>query len=41
MELTGRSKDYEAMGDFLGGKAQTIKDRLDVENKYYETLLAQ
>ena len=38
MEILGKQKDYAAMGDFLGGKADTIKDRLDVAKEYYDML---
>jgi hypothetical protein len=41
LELTGRSKDYDAMGDFLSGKASVTKDRLDVASSYYEALLEE
>ena len=26
MEILGKQKDYNAMGDFLGGKAETVRD---------------
>jgi hypothetical protein len=39
MDILGKSKDYEAMGNFLGGKADTIKDRLDSASAYYDVLL--
>lgn len=38
MEILGKQKDYDAMGNFLGGKAGTIRDRLDVAKEYYEML---
>lgn len=38
MEILGKQKDYDAMGNFLGGKADTIRDRLDVAKEYYEML---
>ena len=38
MEILGKQKDYDAMGNFLGGKADTIKDRLDVAKEYYNML---
>jgi hypothetical protein len=38
MNLLGRQKDYDAIGNFLGGKADTIRDRLDVAKEYYEML---
>ena len=41
MDILGKTKDYEAMGNFLGGKADTIKDRLDVAQSYYTVLLEQ
>ena len=41
MDLLGKNKDYEAMGDFLGGKADTLRDRLDVAKEYYDVLLRQ
>ena len=36
--IIGKSKDYEAMGNFLQGQADTIRDRLDVAKEYYKTL---
>lgn len=39
--ILGKSKDYEAMGDFLQGQADTIKDRLSVAQSYYDVLLQQ
>jgi hypothetical protein len=39
MNLLGRQKDYDAIGNFLGGKAETVRDRLDVAKEYYNTLL--
>ena len=41
MDILGKSKDYDAIGNFLGGKADTIKDRLDVAEDYYDMLLKQ
>jgi hypothetical protein len=41
MDILGKTKDYEAMGNFLGGKADTIRDRLDVAKEYYDVLLRQ
>lgn len=41
MDLLGKTKDYDGMGDFLEGKAQTIRDRLDVSQANYEILLRQ
>ena len=38
MEILGKQKDYNAMGNFLEGKADTIRDRLDVAKEYYEML---
>jgi hypothetical protein len=38
MDLLGKKKDYDAIGNFLGGKAETIRDRLDVAKEYYEML---
>lgn len=38
MEILGKQKDYDAMGNFLSGKADTIRDRLDVAKEYYEML---
>jgi hypothetical protein len=38
MDILGKQKDYDAMGDFLGGKADTIKDRLDTATAYYDML---
>lgn len=39
--IIGKSKDYEAMGNFLQGQADTIKDRLSVAQSYYDVLLQQ
>lgn len=39
--IIGRSKDYKAMGNFLQGQADTIKDRLSVAQSYYDVLLQQ
>ena len=41
LDILGRSKDFEAMNDFLSGKAETLRDRLDVAKEYYEMLLGQ
>lgn len=41
LSIIGRSKDYEAMGNFLQGQADTIKDRLSVAQSYYNVLLQQ
>jgi len=41
MDILGKSKNYEAIGDFLGGKADTIRDRLEVSKEYYNMLLEQ
>lgn len=41
LSIIGRSKDYEAMGNFLQGQADTIKDRLSVAQSYYDVLLQQ
>lgn len=41
MNILGKSKNYDAIGDFLGGKADTIRDRLNVAKEYYEMLLVQ
>ena len=38
MDILGKKKDYDAMGNFLSGKADTIKDRLDVATSYYNML---
>ena len=38
MEMFGKQKEYAAMDNFLSGKADTIKDRLDVAKEYYEAL---
>ena len=38
MEMFGKQKDYTAMNNFLGGKVDTIRDRLDVAKEYYEVL---
>lgn len=39
--IIGKSKDYKAMGNFLQGQADTIKDRLSVAQSYYDVLLQQ
>lgn len=41
MDILGKSKDYDAIGDFLGGKTDTIRDRLNVAQEYYDVLLRQ
>jgi hypothetical protein len=41
MEILGKQKDYNAMGNFLSGKADTLRDRLDVAQEYYEVMLSQ
>jgi hypothetical protein len=41
LNILGKQKDYEAMGDFLGGKAETLRDRLDVAKEYYNMLVEQ
>ena len=41
MDLLGKKKDYDAIGNFLGGKAETLRDRLDVSKEYYNMLLEQ
>lgn len=41
MNILGKSKNYDAIGDFLGGKADTIRDRLEVAKSYYNMLLEQ
>lgn len=41
LSIIGKSKDYEAMGNFLQGQADTIKDRLNVAQSYYDVLLQQ
>jgi hypothetical protein len=41
MDILGKSKDYEAMDDFLMGRADTIRDRLDTAKSYYDMLLEQ
>jgi hypothetical protein len=38
MEMFGKQKEYAAMDNFLSGKADTIKDRLDIAKEYYEAL---
>ena len=38
MEMFGKQKDYTVMNNFLGGKVDTIRDRLDIAKEYYETL---
>lgn len=41
LSIIGKSKNYEAMGNFLQGQADTIKDRLSVAQSYYDVLLQQ
>ena len=41
MDLLGKKKDYDSIGDFLLGKADTIRDRLDIAKDYYNILLEQ
>lgn len=41
LSIIGKSKDYKAMGNFLQGQADTIKDRLSVAQSYYDVLLQQ
>ena len=41
LDILGRSKDFEAMNDFLSGKVETLRNRLDVAKEYYEMLLGQ
>jgi F0F1-type ATP synthase membrane subunit b/b' len=41
MDILGKTKDYDAMGDFLGGRADTLRDRLDVAKEYYDVMLNQ
>lgn len=41
MEILGREKDYGAMGDFLSGKADVLRDRLNVAQQYYQELAKQ
>ena len=38
MEMFGKQKEYAAMDNFLSGKVDTIRDRLDIAKEYYETL---
>ena len=38
MEILGKQKNYDAMGNFLDSKANTIRDRLDVAREYYKML---
>jgi hypothetical protein len=39
MDLLGKQKDYETIGNFLGGKAETARDELEVAKEYYDMLL--
>lgn len=41
MDIFGKSKDYEAMGDFLQGQADVTKDRLDIIELYYDSLIKE
>ena len=41
MDLLGKQKDYETIGNFLGGKAETARDELEVAKEYYDMLLDQ
>lgn len=38
MDILGKQKDYDSMGDFLTGKADTLRDRLGVAKEYYQVL---
>ena len=41
MDIFGKSKDYDAMGNFLQGQADVIKNELDVIEDYYDGLLKE
>jgi len=41
MDLLGKQKDFDALGDFLGGKAETTRDQLNIAKDYYDMLLEQ
>ena len=38
IDILGKKKDYNTMGDFLSGKAETIEDRLKTSQEYYNML---
>ena len=41
MDILGKSKDYEAMGNFLQGKADTLRDQLEVQKDWVDVLVKQ
>jgi hypothetical protein len=41
MDILGKSKDYDAMGNFLQGKADTLRDQLDVQKEWVDVLVQQ
>jgi hypothetical protein len=41
MDILGKQKDYESIGDFLLGKADNIRDRLGIAQDYYDMLVEQ
>ena len=41
MDILGKSKDYEAMGNFLQGKADTLRDQLEVQQDWVAVLVKQ
>ena len=41
MDIFGKSKDYEAMGNFLQGKADTLRDQLEVQKDWVDVLVKQ
>jgi hypothetical protein len=41
MDILGKQKDYDSIGDFLLGKADNIRDRLVIAQDYYDMLVEQ
>lgn len=41
MDILGKKKDYDSIGDFLGGKTETLRDRLEIAKEYLEVLESQ
>lgn len=41
MDILGKSKDYDVIGDFLQGKADTLRNQLDVQKDWLDRLREQ
>ena len=41
LDIFGKSKDYDTMGDFLEGQAHGLKNELDVAEAYYDGLVKE